>query len=85
MLQGGDGGSGEHLFPPPEGGEQKVVDSTHQTGDEQWLGLLAALLPADEHLGGGSCLGEGELAVHITHKILAEGDEHEYAQQASQQ
>ena len=74
VFHGGDGLGREHLFPPTEGREQEVIQTTHQTGDEQRTGLVATLLATDEHLGRRGSLGERELAVHVAHKVLAEGD-----------
>ena len=84
-LEGWDGLGGEHLFPPAESREQEVVQTTHKAGNEQRTGLVAALLATDEHLGSRGSLGERELAVHVAHEVLAEGDEEQDAQDAAEQ
>ena len=83
-LQGRNGCGREHLFPPAEGADDEVVQTAHQTGDEQRLGLRATLLATDEHLCGSRSLGEGELAMLLAHEVLAEGDEEQQSQQSAQ-
>ena len=84
-LQGWNGLCGEHFFPPAKGAEEEIVESTHQTGNEQRLSLVATFLSANEHLCGGSGFREGEFAVHFFHEIFAERNEEQNAQQATQQ
>ena len=76
---------GEVLVPPSEGGHDEVVQTAHDAGYEQRFGLAAALGAAHQHLRGGSGLGEGVLAVHVAHKVFAEGDKEKNAQYAAQQ
>ena len=77
--------TGEVLIPPAEGSHDEVVESAHQSGYQQRLGLVAALGSAHQHLCRGRGFGEGILAVHVAHEILAEGDEEQDADDAAQQ
>ena len=42
-LTESDDAAGEVLIPPTEGGDDEVVETAHDTGDEQRLGLITAL------------------------------------------
>ena len=74
---------GKVLVPQSERAHDKIVETTDQTGEQKGLGLTAALRARDEHLRGSRGLGEGILAVHVLHEILAEGDEEKDAQHAA--
>ena len=76
---------GEALVPPAKGGHDEVVESAHDAGNEQRLGLVATLGTADEHLCGGCRLGEGILAVHVADEVFAERDEEQDADDTAQQ
>ena len=89
-LVGHGSAPGQHLgrnglSPPAEGRNDEVVDTSYQAADEQQLGILAAVLAADEHLGGGSRLREGILPVHILDKIFSERNEEKYTEHAAEQ
>ena len=74
---------GEVLIPQSEGADDEVVETAYQAGEQEGLGLAAALRARHQHLRGGRGLGEGILAVHILDEILAEGDEEKDAQHAA--
>ena len=76
---------GEILVPQAESGSGEVIQAAHQSGGQQRLGLVAALLAGHQYLCGGRGFGEGILAVHVADEILAERDEEEDAQDAAQQ
>ncbi len=76
---------GDGLAPGTEGGDDKVVQTAHQTGGEQGLGTGSAALAAHEHLCGGRGFGEGIFAVHLAHEIFPEGNQEQDAQHAAQQ
>ena len=76
---------GKRLAPGTEGGNDKVVQTAHQTGCEQGLGTSSAALAAYEHLRGGRGFREGVLAVHLAHEIFPERNEEQDAQHAAQQ
>ena len=80
----GDAG-GEGVGPQAEGAHHKVIQTTNQTTHGQQFGLSLLALATDEHLGSGSSLGERIFAVHLLHKVLAEGNEQHNTQQATQQ
>ena len=54
-------------------------------GLDQQLGLGAALLAGDQHLGDGRGFGKGQLAVLLAHEIAAQRNEEENAQAAAGQ
>ena len=83
-LSPADEAAREVLVPPAKAGYDEVVESAHDAGDEQWLGLTAALGTADEYLRRGSSLRERILAMHVADKVLAEGDEEKNAQHTAQ-
>ena len=83
-LSPADEAAREVLVPPAKAGHDEVVESAHDAGDEQWLGLTAALGTADEYLRRGSSLRERILAMHVADKVLAEGDEEKNAQHTAQ-
>ena len=78
-------GGGDGLRPGSEGGDGEVVQTSDEAGERQGLSALAAALAVHQHLGGGGCLGEGILPVHLLHEIFTEGDEEEDSQHAAQQ
>ena len=82
LSQAGDA-RGEVLIPQSERAHDKIVETAYQAGEQEGLGLAAALRTRDEHLRGSRGLGEGILAVHILDEILAEGDEEKDAQHAA--
>ena len=62
----------EILVPPSQAGYDKVVKTTHQSGYEQRLSLVASLGSAHQYLRGSRSLRERILAVHIAYEVLAE-------------
>ena len=83
LSQTGDA-RGEVLIPQSERADDEVVEAAYQAGEQEGLGLAAALRARHQHLRGGRGLGEGILAVHVLDEILAEGDEEEDAQHAAE-
>gem|GEM_PF-3989769 len=75
----------EDLCPGTEGGYQKIIDTTDQTGNDQGFGLAGTLFAGNEHLSGGGSFRERVFAVHVRDKILAEGNQEQDAQHAAQQ
>ena len=73
------------LLPDVEGGDEEIVNRGDAGGLEQQLGLRAALLAGDQHLGDGRGFGKGQLAVLLAHEIAAQGNEEENAQAAAGQ
>ena len=82
LSQAGDA-RGEVLIPQSERAHDKIVETAYQAGEQEGLGLTAALRARHQHLRGSRGLGEGILAVHVLHEILAEGDEEKDAQHAA--
>ena len=77
--------AGRDLFrPEAEGTRCEVVQTAHQSGYGQQLGLIAAFFARYEHFGRGRRLREGVLAVHLLDEIFAEGDEQHDAQDTAQ-
>ena len=74
----------EVLVPPSQTGYDEVVKTTHQSGDEQGLSLVAALGSAHQHLRGGCGLWERIFTVHIAYEVLAERNQKQNSQHASQ-
>ena len=72
------------ICPSPEGGHYKVVDTADKSRCQKGFGAVSASFAADEDLGGGGCLRERVLSVHILHEILAERNEEEYAEESAQ-
>ena len=68
-----------------EGGDEEIVDGGDAGGLNQQLGLGAALLAGDQHLGDGRGFGKGQLAVLLAHEIAAQRNEEENAQAAAGQ
>ncbi len=73
------------LLPDMEGGDEEIVNGGDDGGLDQQLGLRAALLAGDQHLGDGGGFGKGQLAVLLAHEIAAQGNEEENAQAAAGQ
>ena len=78
-------GSADGFRPRSERGDGEVIQTADKACQRQRFGTLAAAFTAHQHLGRGRGFREGILAVHLAHEILAEGDEEEYAQHASEQ
>ena len=76
---------GDVLVPPAERGYDEIVESAHDTCQQQWLGLVAALGARDEHLRRSRGFREGVLAVHLAHEVLAERNEEQDADDAAQE
>ncbi len=62
----------------------KSYKTTHQSGYEQGLSLVATLGSAHQHLCGGCSLRERIFAVHVAHEVLAERNEEQDSQDSSQ-
>ena len=54
-------------------------------GDRQHLGLLAAGLAGDQHLGRRGGLGERQLAVHLLDEVAAQRDQEQDPEDAAEQ
>ena len=67
----------DELLPDLEGGDEEVVDAGDRRRLQQELGLRAALLAGDQHLGDGGRLREGELAVRLAHEVAPQRDQEE--------
>ena len=85
MFTYGDGACGDALVPPPEGGDDEIIESAYQSGNKQRPGLVAALCPADEHLCGGGSFREWVFAMHLLDEVFAERDEEEDADDAAEE
>ncbi len=64
-------------------GDEEVVDRGNAGGLQQKLGLRSTLLAGYQHLGDGRGLGEGKLAMLLSHEVAAQRDEKENAQAAA--
>ena len=85
MLTKANDAGRDNLVPPTKGGDNEVVETTHQTCYEKGLGLIASLGTAYQNLCGGSGLGEGVFAMHLLDKVFAEGDKEENANDTTKQ
>ncbi len=73
------------LLPDVEGGDEEIVDRGDAGGLQQELGLRAAFLAGDQHLGDRGGFGEGKLAVLLAHEIAPQRNEEEDAEAAAGQ
>ena len=79
LLSGAYHTAGKHLVPPSIGAHDKVVQTTYQASKQQRLCLATTFGTTQQHLCSGSSLGERIFAMHLAHKIFAEGNEEQYA------
>ena len=76
---------GEVLIPPAERSNDEVIQTTHDTCNQQRLGLIATFRTADEHLRCCRCFGERILAMHLAYEILTERNQKQNADDTAQE
>ena len=77
---GGDG-----VGPEVERGHQEVVETAHQTTDQQQFSLIAAFRARHDDFRCGSSFRERIFAVHVRDEVFAERYQEEDAEEAAKQ
>ena len=77
--------SGEVFIPPSEGSYNKIVQTTYQACNQQWLGLATSLFTGYQHLCTGGSFREWIFTVFVAYKILSERNQEEDTQNTTQQ
>jgi len=68
-----------------KGLHRPVEESADPGRDGENLGLTTYPFPGEDDLGGGGALGPGELAVHLDHEVVTQGNQEEHPQAAAQE
>ena len=75
----------EILVPPAESRHEKVVESAHDSSQQQRFGLVATLRTRNQHLRRRRGFREGVFSVHLAHEIFSERNQEQNADDAAEQ